>query len=155
MSFLTFRQPVMDVGRASLPIAAIFVLAACAGAGAPSDDPPASDRPVRSDHAAEPVASESESAVIGEVPEELMAQILADAADRAETDADALEVLRAEAVTWNDGSLGCPEPDMTYTQALVDGYHVVIDAGGTELDYRAAGTGTFRLCENPGRPAGG
>ncbi len=36
---------------------------------------------------------------------------------------------------------------MAYTQALVDGYHVVIVAGGEELDYRVGSGGSFRLCE--------
>jgi hypothetical protein len=30
---------------------------------------------------------------------------------------------------WNDGSLGCPEPGMMYTQALVNGYWLIIEAG--------------------------
>src|SRR5690242_2210919 len=30
-------------------------------------------------------------------------------------------VLEARAVTWPDGSLGCPAPDMAYIQVLVDG----------------------------------
>ena len=35
---------------------------------------------------------------------------------------------------------------MYYTQALVDGYQVIVSAGGKEYDYRA-GSGGFRLCE--------
>lgn len=34
---------------------------------------------------------------------------------------DEISVTGASAVTWNDGSMGCPQPDMSYTQALVDG----------------------------------
>ena len=139
-----------------------FLLAACAAGGAPSDDAPAaeapaSDRPVRSAGPVEPVESESEAAAIGEVPAALLEQILANAADLADVDVEAIEVLRAESVTWNDGSLGCPERGMMYTQALVDGYHVVLDAGGTELDYRATENSEFRLCENPapGESSGG
>ena len=60
-----------------------------------------------------------------------------------------LTVARAEAVTWPDGSLGCPEPGMMYTQVLVDGYWVVIRAGDETYDFRGTGT-TFRLCP-PGR----
>jgi hypothetical protein len=37
---------------------------------------------------------------------------------------------------------------MAYTQALVDGYRIVAEAGGTTYDYRGTGS-TFRLCENP------
>jgi hypothetical protein len=121
----------------------------------PDDASPATDRPTRTDNPAQPVPSESSAPVIGEVPEALLGQILANAADVSDVDLDDIEVLRAEAVIWNDGSLGCPEPGMMYTQALVDGYHVVLVAAGTELDYRATDTGDFRLCENPGPPSGG
>jgi hypothetical protein len=134
---------------------ALIVLAGCAATGAPSRDDVASDRPMRTDPPAEPIPSVSAPGVVGEVPDALLAQILADAADGAGIDIDDVEVVRAEAVTWNDGSLGCPEPDVMYTQALVDGYHVVLEADGTELDYRATANGDFRRCENPGRPSGG
>jgi hypothetical protein len=83
--------------------------------------------------------------VVGEVPEELLRAILEDAETRA--GGEDLAVLRAEAVTWNDGSLGCPEPGMMYTQATVNGYWVVIKSGSQEFDYRAAASGFFTLCE--------
>ncbi len=85
----------------------------------------------------------------GSVPNAILEPILADASERAGVDEDEIELMRGEAVTWTDGSLGCPEPGMMYTQALVDGYHVVLDAGGQELDYRVDRSGGFRLCENP------
>ena len=48
--------------------------------------------------------------------------------------------------TWNDGSLGCPEPGHFYTQALVEGWQAVVRAGTTLYDYRGAGMTTFKLC---------
>ena len=62
-------------------------------------------------------------------------------------------VIRAEAVTWSDGALGCPEPGGMYTQALVDGYQVVIEVDGQEYDYRVGHGTDVRLCEKP--PLGG
>jgi hypothetical protein len=88
--------------------------------------------------------------VNGEVPERVLAAILEDAARRTGADPATATILRAEAVTWSDGSLGCPEPGMFYTQALVDGYWVVLELGGTTLDYRVGARGAFRLCEEPG-----
>lgn len=89
----------------------------------------------------------------GEVPDGILANIVADAAGLTGVDAEEISVVRGESVTWNDGSLGCPEPGMLYTQALVDGYHVVLDAEGEQLDYRVGSGGGFRLCES-GRPGG-
>lgn len=71
---------------------------------------------------------------------------LADAARRTGIDVAALTVSSAERVTWLDGSLGCPEPDMMYTQALVSGYRIRIEAGGETLDYHAGTRGAPLLC---------
>lgn len=71
---------------------------------------------------------------------------LADAVQRSGIDAAALRVASAERVTWSDGSLGCPQPGMLYTQALVPGYRIRIDAAGNTLDYHAGLRGAPRLC---------
>jgi hypothetical protein len=71
---------------------------------------------------------------------------LVDASQRSGVDASALRVISAEAVTWRDGSLGCPQPGMMYTQALVPGFRVRVLAGAQTLDYHAARFGTPQLC---------
>jgi len=75
---------------------------------------------------------------------------LADATHRTGIDADVLKVVSAERVIWLDGSLGCPEPEVMYTQALVPGYHIRIEAGGETLDYHGGMQGAPLLCP-PGR----
>jgi hypothetical protein len=85
--------------------------------------------------------------VMGETPPDLLSRIVADAADRAGVVDSELTVIRDEFVVWNDGSLGCPEPGQMYTQALVDGYWVVLKAGDVEYDYRANTEGDFFACE--------
>jgi hypothetical protein len=85
--------------------------------------------------------------VIGEVPADLLAAILDDLADRLGAAPEEIAILRGEAVVWNDGALGCPQPGQFYTQALVNGYWVVLAHGGQEYDYRASDRGTFFLCE--------
>jgi hypothetical protein len=71
---------------------------------------------------------------------------LADASGRTGLAVEALQVKSATAVTWSDGSLGCPQPDRVYTQALVPGYRVRVIAGGQELDYHASRRGPVSLC---------
>lgn len=154
------------VRPAATLIALLVLLGACArfagstDAGAsPSGEPSApataeeSRRPASSDRPLH-TAPSSAPAVVGEVPDEILDAILAAAAERTGVAAAEIEVVEAEQVTWPDGSLGCPEPGQMYTQALVDGYQVVLDAGGEELDYRVGSGGSFRLCEN-GPPRGG
>ena len=58
-----------------------------------------------------------------------MDQIFSHAAGHTGVSVSDMTVLRAESVTWPDGSLGCPEPGMQYTQALVPGYWVEIAVG--------------------------
>lgn len=96
-------------------------------------------------------APPSQAASVGEVPDDILDRVLADA--RTQLGTDDLDVLVGETVTWPDGSLGCPEPGMMYTQALVDGYQIVVSDGTTELDYRVGAGGGFRLCTAP-RPRG-
>ena len=71
---------------------------------------------------------------------------LADAVKRTGFTQAEVKILKAEAVTWSDGSLGCPQPGMMYTQALVPGYRVKIDARGQVLDYHAGKSGQPVLC---------
>ena len=76
----------------------------------------------------------------------LVEKVLEDAARRTGMKVDELKVLSAESVTWSDGSLGCPQPGMMYTQALVPGYRVRIAAAGKVMDYHASARGGFSLC---------
>ncbi len=87
----------------------------------------------------------------GAVPGKLMKTILEDLVGRTGAVLSSIEVKRADAVVWSDGSLGCPEPGMMYTQALVNGYWVVLNVGGRDYDYRASQGGNFRLCEGKGQ----
>jgi hypothetical protein len=68
--------------------------------------------------------------------------------------AEEIEVVREEAVTWSDGSLGCPEPDTSYTQALVEGSKVVLAHGDRYYDYRSGTGDQVKLCPST-EPDGG
>lgn len=83
----------------------------------------------------------------GGVPAGVLSAMVADLAGRLGVAESAIEVLQAQAVTWNDGSIGCPKPGMSYTQALVDGYWVILGFDGVLYDYHASRSGYFFLCE--------
>ena len=70
----------------------------------------------------------------------------ADAARRTGVGAESLLLISAESVTWSDGSLGCPQPGMMYTQALVPGYRVRLRGPDGEMDYHASARGALVLC---------
>jgi hypothetical protein len=87
--------------------------------------------------------------VVGEVPANTLDEIFADLAGRLGADLASIQVVRTEAVVWNDGSLGCPKPGEFYIQMLIDGYWVVLQVDGTDYDYRVSDKGYFTLCEYP------
>ena len=96
--------------------------------------------------------------VKGEVPQAILESILKEAAAQAKVDRDQLVIARAQSVVWSDGSLGCPEPGMMYTQMLVNGYWIVVEAAGKQYDFRVGSGGSFRLCppgqgQPPSQPA--
>ena len=74
---------------------------------------------------------------------------LTDAAKRSGLPVSALTVVSAEALVWPDGSLGCPQPGRMYTQALVPGYRVRIQAGTALLSYHAGASTEAALCPAP------
>ncbi|MFQ3662166.1 MAG: hypothetical protein SNJ69_07190 [Chloroflexaceae bacterium] len=86
---------------------------------------------------------------LGEVPASKVAAAIADLAQRTGADPGAITIVSAEAVTWNDGALGCPQPGMAYTQALVDGYRLILSLNGVTYAYHAAVRGDFFYCERP------
>ncbi len=77
-----------------------------------------------------------------------------DLADHLGVDESAITVVSVEDVTWSDGSLGCPEPGMMYTQALVDGTLIVLDVDGVAYEYHSGAEHDPFYCENPTPPVG-
>jgi len=61
-----------------------------------------------------------------------------DLADRLEIAESEIEIAQAQFVTWPDGAVGCPEPGMMYTQALVPGYRIRLVANGVSHHYHGA-----------------
>jgi len=91
--------------------------------------------------------TETRPLVTGEVPVELLDALKSDLIECTGATLDQIKLVRAQAITWPDGSLGCPQPGVFYTQALVNGYWVVLEAGDQEYDYRLADTGYFFVCQ--------
>ena len=52
-------------------------------------------------------------------------------------------------MTWSDGSLGCPQEGMAYTQALVDGELLLLRVGTGLFQYHGGEGGSLSYCANP------
>lgn len=151
-----------DAARAS-PTAAATAASLAAATPAPTMTATTADPPAREERlqtppprTPEPISTlEEQMPITGEVPQDLLQQMVEDLSQRLDVPSEAIAVQRAEEVVWRDGSLGCPEPGMVYTQALVHGYRVTLDAEGQQYNYHANDRGYFFLCENPASPGGG
>lgn len=90
------------------------------------------------------------SYVYDEYPTELNGIVglaVSDLATRLEIAESAITVVLVEEVVWSDGSLGCPQPGMSYIQVLTDGLRTVLEANGRIYDYRSGGSSGPVLCE--------
>jgi hypothetical protein len=83
-----------------------------------------------------------------EVPQTVRRAVVADAAKRFNVAVSAVVVVRAEQVTWGDGSLGCPERGMYYTQNLVPGYVIVAKTDAGELVYHTDTREQAKSCDS-------
>ncbi|HWL49895.1 MAG TPA: hypothetical protein VNT92_08455 [Acidimicrobiia bacterium] len=136
--------------KALLAVLAV-ALAAC-GAGA---EPPAVGESTMPSTV--PTTSENETNTMPTSEQEqlpIVAPARDDLAQRLGVDPEQLEVISAEEVTWPDGSLGCPEPGMSYTQALVDGSKVVLEHDGRVYVYHAGDDGEPFLCPSDEKDGG-
>ena len=91
-----------------------------------------------------PVASEEVP-----VPMNMSRQIefaRADLAQRLDVDPGQVVLSGAQAVTWRSGALGCPEPGMHYTQALVPGTVIYLKVDTTIHAYHAKVAGRPFYC---------
>lgn len=59
-------------------------------------------------------------------------------AQRQGTDVSSITLVAARRVTWRSGALGCAGPGTSYTQALVPGVLIVLQAGGENFSYHAS-----------------
>lgn len=104
---------------------------------APEDSPGPLDPPPASE--ADPAGAQTEMAI-------------EDLVDRLDVPADEVTVVRAEFVTWPDGAVGCPEPGMAYTQALVEGMLIELEVDGESYRYHSSTDREPFLCTDPQEP---
>ena len=128
-------------------LSVLLLLTACAAPGVPVDSP--SPQASRFQTTGPMPSASAPSGTPAPVPDAKLQAIHADLAARGVA-TDQVQVVSAEQVTFNDGSLGCPSPGVQYTQAQVDGMRVVVQAEGRTYDYRFGTTDTPKLCERPG-----
>ena len=128
--------------RTLLAVGCALVLGAC---GTQSDDGAGVDGGA-SGTTTPDGAAEASFVSLDALDDEVQAAI-ADAAGRFGVPEAEVAVAGALDVVWADGSLGCPDDDMVYTQALVDGYLLTLEVEGRRLAYHGEDGQPPFLCE--------
>ena len=82
-----------------------------------------------------------------EAPAELLDKIRAELASEQGVSVADVKVISAQSVNWPNGALGCPKPGRMYTQAIVPGYRIELEAGGKRFSYNASTRGAYKRCE--------
>ena len=72
---------------------------------------------------------------------------VSDLAQRLNVEESEIETISFNAVVWPDGSLGCPQPGMMYTQVLKEGYKIVLEHDGKMFNYHGGEGRDPFLCE--------
>ena len=136
--------------RIALTMFLVLLLTACGGAAtapASSTQSPAATAttPAATTAPAAPAAPAGTAIAPGS-PE---ASALEGLARNTGLDAGTLVLIAKEVQEWSDGSLGCPEPGMMYTQALVSGYKLTFSDGTNTYDVHTDEAGSRAvLCQN-------
>ncbi|HSH03887.1 MAG TPA: hypothetical protein VLL52_15330 [Anaerolineae bacterium] len=81
------------------------------------------------------------------LPPTLTKEILADAAQFANTDLANTKILAVLPTEWPDASLGCPQPDQMYAQMITPGARVLVNTGAKKIVYHTSLSGQFVRCD--------
>lgn len=137
--------------RKPTPLAALFVILLACGTA----EPPAAGESTDSTTATPTTESQTTTMALDAQDQfPIIAPARADLAQRLRVAPEDLEVIAAEEVTWPDGSLGCPEPGMSYTQAVVEGSRVVLRLDGRIYVYHAGDDAEPFLCPSDDKDGG-
>jgi hypothetical protein len=131
-------------------ISLALCLAGCSHAGENAPLPEKIAPPSRIPHEVPVVAQPPGTPVaVASLPRSVRRAVVADAARRFEVAQSEVVLSSAEQVTWSDGSLGCPQPGMSYTQTLVPGYRLVATTPAGRFLYHTDTRGQAVTCAQP------
>jgi len=92
-----------------------------------------------------PEFSNGES-IAADGPGEQFSAAVADLSSQTGVAADEISVTVARAVNWRSGALGCPEKGRSYTQSIVPGMLLLLQADGKTYRFHSSATGVPFHC---------
>lgn len=88
------------------------------------------------------------------VPADAVLTAIDDLAVRLDVEPREIRLIESEEMVWDDASLGCPDPDVTYATNAQSGYRIVLNHGERAFDYHAGTDGEPFLCPSGERDGG-
>lgn len=98
-------------------------------------EPSAGEAAVSGDQVPQVQVSDTKASADGESLGQQVSGAIADLATRSGTAEGAISVRKARTVTWGSSAVGCPKEGMSYTQAIVPGVLVILEADGVLYRY--------------------
>ena len=89
---------------------------------------------------------EMNNSSISEILTRQVSGAVADLSARTGIAADAIVVSEARVVQWGSGAVGCPKEGMNYTQAIVPGVLVILEADGEFYRYHGRSEAELVYC---------
>ena len=90
--------------------------------------------------------SSKKPASIGSLLSKKVSAAVADLSARTGISADAITVTKASIVSWRSSAVGCPREGMNYTQAIVPGVLVLLEADGKVYRYHGSNNSELFHC---------
>ncbi|MGL4620328.1 MAG: hypothetical protein ACRCZS_14895 [Chroococcidiopsis sp.] len=89
------------------------------------------------------------SAQSDRVPPKVVKAVIADLSQQQNISPDKLKVTKYSRESWSDGCLGLPQPEEICSQAIVEGWRVVVSDGSQKWIYRTDNSGRNVRLESP------
>ena len=123
--------------------ALVLTVTACSQGGV---EPPAGEPAVSGEPSQQLSGNGINTSADGRTMEQQISGAVADLAVRSGVEADSITVKQARAVSWGSSAVGCPEKDKSYTQAIVPGLLLFLEADGTLYRYHGRTGSSLFFC---------
>ncbi len=89
---------------------------------------------------------DTNASILGKTQDQQISDAVTDLSVRAGISVDSISVIQARAVSWASSALGCPKEGMNYTQAIVPGVLLLLDANGVIYHYHGRSGKSLFYC---------
>ena len=109
-------------------------------------DSPAEDETVSKESAQEVQGNGTVKSSNPGFMDQQIADAVTDLATRTDINADMIKIMQARAVSWGSSALGCPQEGVNYTEAIVPGLLLILEADGSVYRYHGGTTNSLFYC---------